>query len=132
MGFTDTDVLRVFVTTQQIRQCWFLIVLSFAAVLIIKDLKNVVCQVKHVKFMCQPLNVILYQARCYRHFFFFPLRFSVPQKQITMSGTFKSISIIQFSHLQPSLWLTEEVKIRVLVIYRLKVSNIFFPSKCYD
>lgn len=41
MGFTDTVVLHVLVTTQQILKCQFLIVLSFAAVLIIKDLKNV-------------------------------------------------------------------------------------------
>lgn len=70
LGFTDIVVMHVFVTTQQILKCQVLIVLCFAAVLIIKDLKNVsVCQVKHVKFMYRPLNVILYQVRCYRCFF---------------------------------------------------------------
>lgn len=61
LGFSDPVVLHLFIRIQQILKYWFLIVWNFAAVLTIKDLKNVlVSQVKHVKFMYKPLNVILY------------------------------------------------------------------------
>lgn len=60
LGFTSTVVLHLFITIQQFLKCRFLIVLNFAAVLIIKDLKNVlVSQMKRVKFIYKPLNVIL-------------------------------------------------------------------------
>lgn len=48
--------------------------------------------------MYQPLNVILYQVRCYK--LFFPIYVFISSESNTMSDTFKSISIIQFSHLQ--------------------------------
>lgn len=60
LGFTSTFVLHLFLTTQQLLKCQLLIVLNFAAVLIIKDVKSVlVSQMKHVKFIYKPLNVIL-------------------------------------------------------------------------
>ena len=60
LGFISTVVLHLFITIQQFLKCQFLIVLNVAAVVIIKDLKNVlVSQVKHVKFIYKPLNVIL-------------------------------------------------------------------------
>lgn len=90
---------------QQSPKCRFLIVLSFAAVLLIKDLNNIlVSQVKHVKFMYKPLNVILTK---FISIAIFSIYVFIASELNTMSDTLKSIGIIQFSHIQPYLWLTE-------------------------
>lgn len=70
-----------------------------------KDLNNVlVSQVKHVKFMYKPLNVILTKFISIATFFIYVF---IASELNTMLDTLKSVSIIQFSHFQPYLWLTE-------------------------
>lgn len=109
VGGVFMGLLRVvwllFITIQQIPKCRFAIVLDFAAVLLIQDLNNVlVSQVKRVQFMYKPLNVILTKFIVTA---IFSVYVFIASESNTMSDTFKSMSIIQFSHFQPYLWLTE-------------------------
>lgn len=80
LGCTDTVVLHLFIKIQQILKCQFLFVLSFAAVLITKGLKNVlVLQVKREvsvsTFKCHSLLSSFFSIHLLNHFFHICLSF---------------------------------------------------------